>query len=210
MLTNDNYNLTNKNNNSIDISEIKKKILKNEKSIKEFEGHLRSLLSITNESELEYSNQIQKGLEKLKYLIEDNITSKRLLMKEYKQGEELENEIKTLKENINKNKKELNKTEKGKLVLEKYNLLTNIYTLSNEIDKYSEENNNLINIIKMNDNTFQKLNEDINKLKKENDILLNVLNSVELNKVFDYENKNKNIFSCMGQNNENKYSMNFK
>jgi hypothetical protein len=210
MLTNDNYNLTNKNNNSIDISEIKKKILKNEKSIKEFEGHLRSLLSITNESELEYSNQIQKGLEKLKYLIEDNITSKRLLMKEYKQGEELENEIKTLKENINKNKIELNKTEKGKLVLEKYNLLTNIYTLSNEIDKYSEENNNLINIIKMNDNTFQKLNDDINKLKKENDILLNVLNYVELNKVFDYENKNKNIFSCMGQNNENKYSMNFK
>jgi hypothetical protein len=210
MFTNENLNLTNKNYNSNEISEIKKKILKNEKSIKEFEGHLRSLLSITNESELEYSFQVQKGLEKLKYLIEDNITSKRLLMKEYKRGEELENEIKNLKQNFEENKNFLNKSEKGKLLLEKQNLLTNIDTLSNEIDKYSEENNHLINIIKMNENTFQKLNEDIEKLKKENDILFNILNYVELNKVFDYENKNNNIFSCMGNNQENKYSMNFK
>jgi len=210
MFTNDNYNLTNKNYNSNEISEIKKKILKNEKSIKEFEGHLRSLLSITNESELEYSFQVQKGLEKLKYLIEDNITSKSLLMKEYKRGEELENEIKNLKQNFEEKKNFLKKSEKGKLLLEKQNLLTNIDTLSNEIDKYSEENNHLINVIKMNENTFQKLNEDIEKLKKENDILFNILNYVELNKVFDYENKNNNIFSCMGNNQENKYSMNFK
>ena len=95
-------------------------------------------------------------------------------------------------------------------MLEKQNLLTKIDTLSNEIDKYSEENNNLINIIKMNENTFNKLNSDIEKLKQENEILLNILNYVELNKVFDYENKNNNIFSCMGNNQENKYSMNFK
>ena len=210
MFTDENFNFSNKNYNSNEIAEIKKKIVKNDKSIKEFEGHLRSLLSITNESELEYSNQVQKGLEKLKYLIEDNITSKRLLMKEYKRGEELENEIKSLKQNFEKNKNILNKSEKGKLLLEKQNLLTKIDTLSNEIDKYSEENNNLINIIKMNENTFNKLNSDIEKLKQENEILLNILNYVELNKVFDYENKNNNIFSCMGNNQENKYSMNFK
>ena len=208
MFTNENYNLTNKNYNSNEISEIKKKILKNEKSIKEFEGHLRSLLSITNESELEYSFQVQKGLEKLKYLIEDNITSKRLLMKEYKRGEELENEIKNLKQNFEENKNFLNKSEKGKLLLEKQNLLTNIDTLSNEIDKYSEENNHLINIIKMNENTFQKLNEDIEKLKKENDILFNILNYVELNKVFNFEDKSSNFFSCMGNGQDNKYSYN--
>ena len=210
MFTDENFNFSNKNYNSNEIAEIKKKIVKNDKSIKEFEGHLRSLLSITNESELEYSNQVQKGLEKLKYLIEDNITSKRLLMKEYKRGEELENEIKSLKQNFEKNKNILNKSEKGKLLLEKQNLLTKIDTLSNEIDKYSEENNNLINIIKMNENTFNKLNQDIEKLKQENEILLNILNYVELNKVFAYENKNNNIFSCMGNNQENKYSMNFK
>jgi DNA repair exonuclease SbcCD ATPase subunit len=210
MFTDENFNFSNKNYNSNEIAEIKKKIVKNDKSIKEFEGHLRSLLSITNESELEYSYQVQKGLEKLKYLIEDNITSKRLLMKEYKRGEELENEIKSLKQNFEKNKNILNKSEKGKLLLEKQNLLTKIDTLSNEIDKYSEENNNLINIIKMNENTFNKLNSDIEKLKQENEILLNILNYVELNKVFDYENKNNNIFSCMGNNQENKYSMNFK
>lgn len=210
MFTDENFNFSNKNYNSNEIAEIKKKIVKNDKSIKEFEGHLRSLLSITNESELEYSYQVQKGLEKLKYLIEDNITSKRLLMKEYKRGEELENEIKNLKQNFEKNKNILNKSEKGKLLLEKQNLLTKIDTLSNEIDKYSEENNNLINIIKMNENTFNKLNSDIEKLKQENEILLNILNYVELNKVFDYENKNNNIFSCMGNNQENKYSMNFK
>lgn len=210
MFTDENFNFSNKNYNSNEIAEIKKKIVKNDKSIKEFEGHLRSLLSITNESELEYSYQVQKGLEKLKYLIEDNITSKRLLMKEYKRGEELENEIKSLKQNFEKNKNILNKSEKGKLLLEKQNLLTKIDTLSNEIDKYSEENNNLINIIKMNENTFNKLNQDIEKLKQENEILLNILNYVELNKVFDYENKNNNIFSCMGNNQENKYSMNFK
>jgi DNA repair exonuclease SbcCD ATPase subunit len=210
MFTDENFNFSNKNYNSNEIAEIKKKIVKNDKSIKEFEGHLRSLLSITNESELEYSYQVQKGLEKLKYLIEDNITSKRLLMKEYKRGEELENEIKSLKQNFEKNKNILNKSEKGKLLLEKQNLLSNIDTLSNEIDKYSEENNNLINIIKMNENTFNKLNQDIEKLKQENEILLNILNYVELNKVFAYENKNNNIFSCMGNNQENKYSMNFK
>jgi DNA repair exonuclease SbcCD ATPase subunit len=210
MFTDENFNFSNKNYNSNEIAEIKKKIVKNDKSIKEFEGHLRSLLSITNESELEYSYQVQKGLEKLKYLIEDNITSKRLLMKEYKRGEELENEIKNLKQNFEKNKNILNKSEKGKLLLEKQNLLSNIDTLSNEIDKYSEENNNLINIIKMNENTFNKLNQDIEKLKQENEILLNILNYVELNKVFAYENKNNNIFSCMGNNQENKYSMNFK
>ena len=210
MFTDENFNFSNKNYNSNEIAEIKKKIVKNDKSIKEFEGHLRSLLSITNESELEYSYQVQKGLEKLKYLIEDNITSKRLLMKEYKRCEELENEIKSLKQNFEKNKNILNKSEKGKLLLEKQNLLTKIDTLSNEIDKYSEENNNLINIIKMNENTFNKLNSDIEKLKQENEILLNILNYVELNKVFDYENKNNNIFSCMGNNQENKYSMNFK
>ena len=47
-----------------DLSELNQKLITNDRAIKEFEGHLRSLLNIANESELEYAYQIQKGLEK--------------------------------------------------------------------------------------------------------------------------------------------------
>ena len=88
MLTSDNFSLQESFNDS-DITDLKNKISNNEKTIKEFESHLRSLLTIAKETELDYSFQIQKGLEKIKYLVEDNVTSKRLLLKEYKKGEEL-------------------------------------------------------------------------------------------------------------------------
>ena len=86
----------------------------NANQIQEFEGHLRSLLNIANESELEYAIQVQKGLEKIKYLIEDNITSKHMLLKEMKKGEDLENEIQRITEEMEKNKTALEKDVKGK------------------------------------------------------------------------------------------------
>ena len=92
MLTSDNFSLQESFNDS-DITDLKNKISNNEKTIKEFESHLRSLLTIAKETELDYSFQIQKGLEKIKYLVEDNVTSKRLLLKEYKKGEELEEKL---------------------------------------------------------------------------------------------------------------------
>ena len=209
MLTSDNFSLQESFNDS-DITDLKNKISNNEKTIKEFESHLRSLLTIAKETELDYSFQIQKGLEKIKYLVEDNVTSKRLLLKEYKKGEELEKEIEKLNREIEENNIVLKNNEKGKAIIEKHQLLSNINTLSNEIDKFSEMNNQSIKIIKMKDNPkcYSKLMEEIDKIKNENDSLLNIINYVELNKVFNFEEKSSNFFSCMGNGQDNKYSYN--
>ena len=209
MLTSDNFSLQESFNDN-DINDLKNKISYNEKAIKEFESHLRSLLTIAKESELDYAFQVQKGLEKIKYLVEDNVTSKRLLLKEYKKGEELEKEINKLNKEIEENNNVLKNNEKGKAIIEKHQLLSNINTLSNEIDKLSEINNQNIKIIKMKDNpkNYNKLMEEIDKIKQENDSLMNVINYVELNKVFNFEDKSSNFFSCMGNGQENKYSYN--
>ena len=209
MLTSDNFSLQETFNDN-DINDLKNKISYNDKTIKEFEKHLCSLLSIVKETDVNYSLQIQRGLEKIKYLVEDNITSKRLLFKEYKKGEELEKEFKKINKEIEENKNILKNNEKGKIIIEKHNLLSNINTLSNEIDKFSEMNNQYIKIIKMNDNnkSYNKLANQIDKIKKENESLLNIINSVELNKVFEMENKSNNIFSCMGNSQDNRYSYN--
>lgn len=209
MLTSDNFSLQESFNDN-DINDLKNKISYNEKAIKEFESHLRSLLTIAKESELDYAFQVQKGLEKIKYLVEDNVTSKRLLLKEYKKGEELEREINKLNKEIEENNNVLKNNEKGKAIIEKHQLLSNINTLSNEIDKLSEINNENIKIIKMKDNpkSYNKLMEEIDKIKQENESLMNVINYVELNKVFNFEEKRNNFFSCMGNGQDNKYSYN--
>ena len=209
MLTSDNFSLQESFNDN-DINDLKNKISYNEKAIKEFESHLRSLLTIAKESELDYAFQVQKGLEKIKYLVEDNVTSKRLLFKEYKKGKELEKENKKIDKEIEENNNILKNNEKGKIIIEKHNLLSNINTLSNEIDKFSEMNNQYIKIIKMKDNNknYNKLKNQIIQIKKENESLLKIINSVELNKVFEMENKNNNIFSCMGNTQDNRYSYN--
>jgi hypothetical protein len=209
MLTSDNFSLQESFNDN-DINDLKNKISYNEKTIKEFESHLRSLLTIAKESELDYAFQVQKGLEKIKYLVEDNVTSKRLLLKEYKKGEELEKEINKLNKEIEENNNVLKNNEKGKAIIEKHQLLSNINTLSNEIDKLSEINNQNIKIIKMKDNpkNYNKLMEEIDKIKQENDSLMNVINYVELNKVFNFEEKSNNFFSCMGNGEDIKYSYN--
>ena len=118
MLTSDNFSLQESFNDN-DINDLKNKISYNEKAIKEFESHLRSLLTIAKESELDYAFQVQKGLEKIKY-IEDNVTSKRLLLKEYKKGEELEKEINKLNKEIEENNNVLKNNEKGKAIIEKH------------------------------------------------------------------------------------------
>ena len=195
-----------------DLSELNQKLITNDRAIKEFEGHLRSLLNIANESELEYAYQIQKGLEKIRYLIEDNITSKHMLLKEIKKGEDLENELKQITEGLEKTKKNLEKDTKGRNILEKNQLMNNISMLSNEVDKYSEMNNNLINVIKAKERpaNYAAMLEEIHQLKEENKKLLNVINHIELNKVFGFESeKNRNMFSCMSNPQDNKYSLNF-
>ena len=209
MLTSDNFSFQETFNDN-DINVLRTKISYNDKTIKEFEIHLSSLLSIVKETDLNYSLQIQKGLEKIKYLVEDNVTSKRLLLKEYKKGEELEKEINKLNKEIEENNNVLKNNEKGKAIIEKHQLLSNINTLSNEIDKLSEINNQNIKIIKMKDNpkNYNKLMEEIDKIKQENDSLMNVINYVELNKVFNFEDKSSNFFSCMGNGQDNKYSYN--
>ena len=65
-----------------------------------------------------------------------------------------------LNKDIEHNKKILSKSEKGREVIEKYQLISNISTLSEEIDKYSEINNDEINVIELGKNE-----KGVNKLK---------------------------------------------
>ena len=191
--------------------DLNKKYEENKKSIKEFEGYLRNLLSIANDSQLEYGQQIKNGLEKIKYLVEDNVTCKDLLLREYEKTSLLEQEEENLNKDIENNKEILNKTDKGRSIIEKYNLISNISTLSEEIDKYSEINNDKINVIELskNPNSINKLKKEIEELRYENELLKNLNNYTENNKVFDNLEENKGIFSCMSSGND-KFSINFK
>ena len=214
MLENPSKNSINNNiNENIDnYSNLQKKYEENKKSIKEFEGYLRNLLSIANESKFEYYSQIKSGLEKIKYLVEDNVKCKDLLLKEYEKTSSLEQEEENLNKDIEHNKEILSKTEKGREVIEKYQLISNISTLSEEIDKYSEINNDEINVIELskNSNSVNKLMKEIESLKNENELLKNLNNTIEENKVFDkVDEENKGIFSCMNSV-KDKFYINFK
>ena len=206
-------NYISENNNIIDsYSSLKKKYEENKRSINEFEGYLRNLLSIARESQFEYYPQIKSGLEKIKYLIEDNVKSKDLLLKEYEKATSLEQEEENLNKDIEHNKEILCKSEKGREVIEKYQLISNISILSEEIDKYSDINNDEINVIELskNPNTINKLMKEIEKIKSENELLKNLNNITEENKVFDkVDEENKGLFSCMNSVND-KYYINFK
>ena len=211
---NTNKNSINNINENINesFSNLQKKYEDNKRSIKEFECYLRNLLSIANESQFEYYPQIKSGLEKIKYLVEDNVKCKELLLKEYEKTTALEQEEENLNKDIEHNKKILSKSEKGREVIEKYQLISNISTLSEEIDKYSEINNDEINVIELskNSNSIKKLNKEIEQLKNENELLKNLNNSIEENKVFDkVDEENKGIFSCMNSV-KDKFYINFK
>ena len=199
-------------NNNDSFSNLQKKFEDNQKSIKEFECYLRNLLSIAKESQFEYYPQIKSGLEKIKYLVEDNVKCKDLLLKEYEKTTSLEQEEENLNKDIEHNKQILCRNEKGKEVIEKYQLISNISTLSEEIDKYSEINNDEINVMEMskNANCIKKLKNEIEQLRNENELLKNLNKALEENKVYDkVEEGNKGIFSCMNSI-KDKYYINFK
>ena len=204
--------INNINENILDsYSNLQKKYEDNKRSIKEFEGYLRNLLSIANESQFEYYPQIKSGLEKIKFLVEDNVKCKDLLLKEYEKASALEREEDNLNKDIEHNKEILSKSEKGREIIEKYQLISNISTLSEEIDKYSEINNDEINVIELskNSNSINKLNKEIDQLKSENELLKNLINTIEDNKVFDRVEENKGMFSCMNSV-KDKFYINFK
>ena len=190
---------------------LQKKFEDNKKSIKELEDDLRNLLSIAKESQFEYYSQIKSGLEKIKFLVEDNVECKDLLLKEYEKTKQLQQEEENLDKDIQHNKEILFKTEKGKSIIEKYQLISNISTLSEEIDKYSEINNDFINVIELGktDHGINKLNKEIEALKNENEILKNLNNETMENKIFDKNEEQKGIFSCMNKVND-KFNISFK
>ena len=190
---------------------LQKKFEDNKKSIKELEDDLRNLLSIAKESQFEYYSQIKSGLEKIKFLVEDNVECKDLLLKEYEKTKQLQQEEENLDKDIQHNKEILFKTEKGKSIIEKYQLISNISTLSEEIDKYSEINNDFINVIELGktDHGINKLNKEIEALKNENEILKNLNNETMDNKIFDKKEEQKGIFSCMNKVND-KFNISFK
>ena len=190
---------------------LKKKFEENKKSIKELEDDLRNLLGIAKESQFEYYSQIKSGLEKIKFLVEDNVECKDLLLKEYERSKQLQQEEENLEKDIQHNKEILCKTEKGKAIIEKYQLISNISTLSEEIDKYSDINNDEINIIELgkSQNGINKLKKEIEALQNENEILKNLNNETMDNKIFDKVEENKGIFSCMNKTND-KFNLSFK
>jgi hypothetical protein len=205
-----NHNINETSNDSF--SNLQKKFEENKRSIKEFECYLRSLLSIAKESQFEYYPQIKSGLEKIKYLVEDNVKCKDLLLKEYEKKTSLEQEEENLNKDIEHNKQILCRNDKGKEVIEKYQLISNISTLSEEIDKYSEINNDEINVLELskNANGIKRLKNEIEQLRSENELLKNLNNTIEENKVFDkVDEENKGIFSCMNSV-KDKYYINFK
>ncbi len=190
---------------------LQKKYDDNKKKIRELEEDLRNLLGIAKESKFEYYSQIKSGLEKIKFLVEDNVESKDLLLKEYEKTKQLQQEEENLDKDIQHNKEILCKSEKGKTIIEKYQLISNISTLSEEIDKYSEINNDEINVIELgkNEKGVNKLKKEIEFLKNENDILKNLNNIIPENKIFDKKEENKGIFSCMNRTND-KFNISFK
>ena len=190
---------------------LQKKFEDNKKSIKELEDDLRNLLSIAKESQFEYYSQIKSGLEKIKFLVEDNVECRDLLLKEYEKTKQLQQEEEILDKDIQHNKEILCKTEKGKSIIEKYQLISNISTLSEEIDKYSEINNDEINVIELGKSELgiNKLKKEIEALKNENEILKNLNNETMENKIFDKNEEQKRIFSCMNKVND-KFNISFK
>ena len=190
---------------------LQKKYNDNKNSIKELEDDLRTLLGIAKESKFEYYSQIKSGLEKIKFLVEDNVESKDLLLKEYEKTKLLQQEEENLDKDIQHNKEILCKNEKGKAIIEKYQLISNLSTLSEEIDKYSEINNDEINVIELgkNERGLNKLKKEIEALKNENEILKNLANETIENKIFDKSEETKGIFSCMNKVND-KFNISFK
>ena len=190
---------------------LQKKYDDNKNSIKELEDDLRNLLGIAKESKFEYYSQIKSGLEKIKFLVEDNVESKDLLLKEYEKTKQLQQEEENLEKDIQHNKEILCKNEKGKAIIEKYQLISNLSTLSEEIDKYSEINNDEINVIELgkNERGLNKLKKEIEALKNENEILKNLANETIENKIFDKSEETKGIFSCMNKVND-KFNISFK
>ena len=190
---------------------LQKKFEDNKKSIKELEDDLRNLLGIVKDSQFEYYSQIKSGLEKIKFLVEDNVEFKDLLIKEYERTKQLKQEEENLEKDIQHNKEILCKSEKGKAIIEKYQLISNISTLSEEIDKYSDINNDEITVIELskNDRGINKLKKEIEALKNENELLKNLNNEMVENKIFDKLEEQKGIFSCMNKTND-KFNISFK
>lgn len=201
------YRISNIGNNE---GELRIKYDKNSKTIREYETHLRLLLSILNETQMDYASQIQKSLEKLKYLVNENINCKKNLCLQLKQNEDMKSQIVVEKQEMEDLKTEIGIKPKGKIVLEKHQILSDISTLSSEIDEYSEKNNNYISILKSkNDPNYNnKILQEIEMYKRENEKLLNIINQVELNKVFNFQNEKPNsVFSCLSNTQDQLYSL---
>jgi len=190
---------------------LNKKYQDNKKSIKELEDDLRNLLGIAKESKFEYYSQIKSGLEQIKFLYEDNVEFRDLLIKEYERSKQLQQEEENLDKDYQHNKEILFKSEKGRAIIEKYQLISNISTLSDEIDKYSEINNDEIKVLELgkNEKGVDKLKKEIEMLKEENETLKQLNNKTIQNKIFDKNEESKGIFTCMNKVND-RFNISFK
>ena len=176
-----------------DEDELKTKYDKNMKSIKDYETHLKLLLSILNDTQPEYAIILQKEL-----------------MTQIKKNEDLKNKILEEKSRNIKYKKEIENSLKGRMIIEKYQMLSNLSALTTEIDDCTEKNNNYLEIVNANSNN-KKSKQIVNKidtLKKENLKLFNIINQVDLNKAFNFQSNSQrsSIFSCIGCSQDQAFS----
>lgn len=193
-----------------DEDELKTKYDKNMKSIKDYETHLKLLLSILNDTQPEYAIILQKELEKVRYLSNENLLIKKELMTQIKKNEDLKNKILEEKSRNIKYKKEIENSLKGRMIIEKYQMLSNLSALTTEIDDCTEKNNNYLEIVNANSND-KKSKQIVNKidtLKKENLKLFNIINQVDLNKAFNFQSNSQrsSIFSCIGCSQDQAFS----
>ena len=100
---------------------LQKKFSDNKKSIKELEDDLRNLLGIAKESKFEYYSQIKSGLEKIKFLVEENVEFKDLLIKEFEKSNNCNKKKKISTKIFNIIKKFYAKVKKVKQLLKNIN-----------------------------------------------------------------------------------------
>jgi len=203
--SNDNNNITNNNNflKDDEIDLLKIRLISQNNLLKEYENWINILLSIvgdnpTFDDDIHYDlgTPIQKGLEKIEKLQEENIKIKEKLIDETKKNENYIEIIEQKKKN-NEFLNNCNNENENNIKRDNNILKNNIQIFANEIDELIESNKNCQYLINNN-----------NKLK-ENENLLNELNKLKENnlkfkKLIEINNR-KNCLNYGNKKNLKKY-----
>lgn len=189
-----------------EVSLLKLKILIQTNILKEYEAWTHLLLSIVGEKSTneeihcDLGTPIQKGLEKIEKLQNDNFKVKQQIIHQInkntllmQQLEQIKNENKILtNEKYNMN---IDVVQKEKKIL-----LKNIQSFANELDEQSEKNKKYHIIISKNNGedykSYTNVLRDINNLKEENSILKKIIEiQNHKNNINHFSSKKSNIYT---------------